>query len=79
LKIPGKYRNPARARGVAAWLILETKRAKLVELSAYTGRDVSTLSSAAKALHVRAQGDQGLADTMMELMEGLCGIAITKA
>jgi len=72
LKTPGKYRNLSTARGMVAWLILETGAAKLIELSAYTGRDVSTLSSAAKALHVRAKSDQGLADSMRELMESFC-------
>ena len=57
---------------MVAWLTLETGAAKLTELSAYAGRDVSTLSPAAKALHIRAKSDQGLAGSMRKLMESFC-------
>ena len=72
LKAAGKYRNFSTARGMAAWLILETGGATLAELSRNTGRDVSTLSSAAKSIQVRAKSDQWLTDCMKELKEGLC-------
>lgn len=71
LKTPGKYRNFSAARGMAAWLILETGGATLAELSSYTGRDVSTLSTAAKTVQTLAKSDQGLADCKMELLESL--------
>jgi putative transposase len=72
LKAPGKYRKYSEARGVVAWLILETGEAKLVELSRYTRRDVSTLSSAAKVVQIRAKSDPELADCMRELKDSLC-------
>lgn len=79
LRAPGKYRNFATARGMAAWLILETGGSTLAELSSYTGRDVSTLSTAAKAVQIGAKSDRKLVDCMMELLESLRLIAITKA
>ena len=72
LKAAGKYRKLSAARGIAAWLILETGGATLAELSSNTGRDVSTLSSAAKSVQIRAKSDQWLTDCMRELKEGLC-------
>jgi REP element-mobilizing transposase RayT len=71
LKTPGKYRNFSAARGMAAWLILETGGATLAELSSYTGRDVSTLSTAAKTVQTLAKSDQGLANCLVELLESL--------
>jgi chromosomal replication initiation ATPase DnaA len=72
LKAPGKYRKHAEARGVAAWLLLETSAATLAELSRVTGRDISTLSNAARAVQTRAGKDQVLADTMAELKNSFC-------
>jgi REP element-mobilizing transposase RayT len=79
IKAPGKYRNFSAARGMAAWLILETSGTTLAELSRYTGRDVSTLSAAAKALQLRAKSEQGLAGRMQGLLANFYQIAITKA
>ncbi len=71
LKTPGKNRKLSEARGMVAWLILETGEAKLSELSSYTGRDVSPLSSSAKAVQLRAGDDQDLADYMRVVKEYL--------
>ena len=71
LTAPGKYRHLSEARGVAAWLILETGDVTLSALSRVTGRDVSTLSSAAKAIHVRAKSDHALAECLGKLKEVL--------
>jgi chromosomal replication initiation ATPase DnaA len=71
LKSPGKYRHLSEARGVAAWLILETGSVTLTALGRVTGRDVSTLSSAAKAIHVRAKSVQALAECLRKLKEVL--------
>jgi ethanolamine utilization microcompartment shell protein EutS len=71
LAAPGKYRIPAEVRGIAAWLILETGDVRLSALSRFTGRDVSTLSSAAKAIGVRAGSDQAFAECLKALKEGL--------
>ncbi len=73
LAAPGKYRNLSEARAMAAWLILETGVATLADLSRYTGRDISTLSSAAKQLQIRAKAKQALADTMKDLSYKLYG------
>ena len=78
MKAPGKYRNLSAARGMAAWLILETSGATLAELSRYSGRDVSTLSTAAKSLQIRAKSDHGLAECMKELLASVRQVAITK-
>jgi putative transposase len=67
LKAPGKYRKHSEARSVAAWLLLDTGAATLAELSRFTGRDISTLSNAAKTVQIRAKSDQKLADCMAEL------------
>ena len=67
LKTPGKYRILSEARGMVSALILETSGSTLAALSSYTGRDVSTLSTAAKTVQIRAKSDQGLADRMNEL------------
>ncbi len=71
LASPGKYRQLAEARGVAAWLILETRDVTLTALSRFTGRDVSTLSSAAKAIHRRAGYDQELANCLEKMKKTL--------
>ncbi len=61
LASPGKYRLFSEARGVAAWLILETGSATLTALSRFSGRDISTLSAAAKIISLRAVSDQEFA------------------
>jgi chromosomal replication initiation ATPase DnaA len=71
LKAPGKYRIYSEARGSAAWLLLETGAATLAELSRFTDRDISTLSTAAKTIQTRANSDQALADRMTELKYSL--------
>lgn len=71
LATPGKYRKLSEARGMAAWLLLESGIGTLIELSRYTGRDPTTLSSAAKRMQIRAKKDKELADSMKELLEGL--------
>ena len=71
LAAPGKYRRLAEARGVAAWLILETGNVTLSALSRFTGRDVSTLSSAAKSIHIRSTSDHAFAVRLGELKRGL--------
>ncbi len=62
-------RRSSEARGMAAWLILELGICPLGELENRVGRDVTTLSSAAKRLLIRAKKDQNLASTMRELLK----------
>ena len=71
LKAPGTYRKQSEARGVAAWLLLETGAATLSELSRVTGRDIPPLSNAAKAVRSRAIDDHVLAESMAELKQSL--------
>lgn len=68
LATPGRYRNLSEARGMVAWLILETGSGTVTELGKLTGRDVTTLSSVAKHLQYRAKSDSALADRMKSLL-----------
>ena len=77
LAAPGKYRRLAEARGVSAWLILETGTVTLSALSRFTGRDVSTLSSAAKLIHIRSASDHAFAVRLGQLMDCVdCGVRL---
>ena len=69
LGLPGKDHRLSEARGMAAWLVMELGVCTLAELGKVTGRDVSTLSSAAKRLQMRAKADVGL--TKQPLGSGL--------
>lgn len=71
LKAAGKDRKHAEARGVVAWLILESGAGTLSELGRITGRDISTLSNAAKTVQSRAMFDEALACNMVELKQSL--------
>ena len=50
-----------------AWLILELGVCTLAELGKVTGRDITTLSSAAKRLQTRTNKDLKLAESYSEL------------
>jgi putative transposase len=65
----GKERRLSEARGMAAWLVLESGVGTLVQLGRLPGRDPTTLSSAAKRLRRRAQKDLKLAKRMEQLLE----------
>ena len=65
----GKERRLTEAWGMAAWLVLESGTGPLVQLGRLTGRDPSTLSSAAKRLQRRAQKDLQLAKRMKLLLK----------
>lgn len=65
----GKDRRLSEVRGIVAWLVLELGVCTLGELGKRTGRDVSTLSSAARRLQIRAKTDLKLAVRMKELLE----------
>jgi len=69
LATPGRYRRRSEARGMAAWLILETGCGSISELGKITGRDVTTISSVAKHLQIRAKADSVLAEKMRGLLE----------
>jgi hypothetical protein len=65
----GKDRRLSEVRGIAAWLVLELGVCTLGELGKRTGRDVSTLSSAARRLQIRSKTDLKLAERMKGLLE----------
>jgi len=67
----GKDRRLSEVRGIAAWLVLELGACTLGELGKRTGRDVSTLSSAARRLQIRSKTDLKLAERMKELLEAV--------
>lgn len=64
LATPGRYRSFSEARGMAAWLILETGCGTIAQLASLTGRDATTLSTVAKHLRVRSGMDGAIADRM---------------
>jgi putative transposase len=69
LRLSGRSRTISEARGVAAWLILESGVCRLAELGTVTGRDISTLSSAVNRLQKRARKDLRLAATVKGLFK----------
>ena len=69
--VSGKDRSLSKARGMAAWLVMEYGVGTLGELSRRTGRDVTTLSSAAKRLQIRSKTDSHLAEKMRKLADVL--------
>lgn len=71
LSTPGRYRSYSEARGMAAWLILETGCGTITELGKLTGRDVTTLSTVAKSLQARARTDSAVADRMNGMVKEL--------
>lgn len=66
--VSGRDRTLSRARGMAACLVMEYGIGTLGELSRRTGRDVTTLSSAAKWLQIRSKTDSDLAERVKKLL-----------
>jgi REP element-mobilizing transposase RayT len=75
----GKDRSLTKVRAIAAWLVLESGRITLAELSHRVGRDPSTLSTAAKLLEQETQKDRDLKRLLNEIREDLFEIQISKA
>jgi putative transposase len=69
LKVAGRNHRLSEARGMAAWLMQELGVGTLVELGKFTDRDITTLSSVLKRLHLRAKNDLKLAKRMEKLAE----------
>jgi len=67
--VSGKDHRLSKARGIAAWLVMEYGISTLGDLSRRTGRDITTLSSAAKRLQIRSKTDLGLAEMMREMSD----------
>ena len=71
LRLSGKERRFSEVRGMAAWLVLELGISTLMELGKLTGRDVTTLSSAAKRLEIRARNDLELSQRMQAVLKNV--------
>ena len=69
LRISSKSRRLSEVRGMAAWLVLQLGVSTLTELGKITGRDVTTLSSAAKRLEIRARNELRLSQRMQGLLK----------
>lgn len=67
--VSGRDHRLSRARGMAAWLVMEHGIGTLADLSRRTGRDVTTLSSAAKRLQTRSKTDLDLTEKMRKLSD----------
>jgi len=67
--VSGKNRRLSKARGMAAWLVMEYGIGTLGELSRRTGRDITTLSSAARRLQIRSKTDVELAEKVNKLLD----------
>jgi len=71
LKGSSRGRRLSEVRGMVAWLVLELGVSTLGELGKATGRDGTTLSSAARRLQRRAKEDLELAGRMKGLLEAV--------
>ena len=67
--VSGRDQRLSRVRGMAAWLAREYGIGTLGDLSRRTGRDITTLSSAAKRSQIRAKMDLELAEKMKKLLD----------
>ena len=71
LSAGGKSHRASAVRGVIAWLVLETGKLTLTELSKRLKRDVSTLSSAAQRVFTLSNEDTELAKELQKLKHEL--------
>lgn len=69
LLMSGRDHRLSRVRGMAAWLVMEYGIGTLGDLSRRTGRDITTLSSAAKRLQVRSKTDLELGEKVKKLLD----------
>ena len=70
LKARRSDRTSCELRALAAWATMELSRATLTELAALCGRDVATLSYAARRAHILGQ-DPAVFGKMRQLEEEL--------
>jgi putative transposase len=64
---------------MAAWLVMEYGIGTLGKLGKRIGRDVTTLSSAARRLQIRSKTDLDLAQKVKKLLDTFSSIAILQA
>ena len=67
LSAAGRGRRASEVRGVIAWLVLESGKLTLKDLSKRVNRDISTLSSAARKVRVLSKRDAKFAESMEKL------------
>ncbi len=68
-ELAGRDRNASEARGMAARLALEAGICTLTQLADTTGRDVSTLSSAAERIRTREKRERQVAEQVIALAQ----------
>ncbi len=71
LATPGKSRQMAEARAIAACLVQELAGLTLVELGHFLQRDVSSLSSAAQRLSAKVHSEETLKQRLVEVRQSL--------
>ncbi|KPK95336.1 MAG: transposase [Deltaproteobacteria bacterium SM23_61] len=71
LSAAGRGHRVSEVRGVIAWLVLESRKLTLKDLSKRVNRDISTLSSGARRVRVLSKRDTKLSATMEELKHAL--------
>ena len=69
LAAPGKVRIFSQARGMAAWIVQDLPSCLLTELARRTGRDLSSLSAAARRLQMRSTSESSLLREKDEIFE----------
>ncbi len=79
LSAAGRTHKLSDVRGVIAWLVLESGKLTLTELSQRVNRDISTLSSAAKRILYRSQEDTKLGKELRGLKQELLKFENTQA
>ena len=68
LALAGKKRALSHARAMAAWIVQDLPSCTLMELANRTGRDISSLSAAARRLHARSAWKKALVEEKEELL-----------
>lgn len=79
LSAAGKSRVASEVRGMVAWLVLESGKLTLTELSDRVRGDISALSSAARHLLIRSKKGVELARGMAKLRREIYEISISQA
>lgn len=68
-ELKGSTHRASRLRAMAAWVALDTEGCTITELAGMTGRDISTLSCAARKLQARAGKDPRLLEEQREILK----------
>jgi REP element-mobilizing transposase RayT len=79
LSAAGKSHGVSLVRGIIAWLILESGKLTLTELSKRLNRDISTLSSAAKRIFLLSKKDAEMGKKLEDFKHEILGIGESPA